>query len=57
MIGEAAGIIDTGDYVMRRPDGFSGRLGDHRFLPGEYVTIRHHGEEPLTYKVSEVLPS
>lgn len=39
------------------PDEPAYRLGDHHFVPGDYVTIRHHGEEPLTYKVSEVLPS
>jgi len=32
------------------------RLGDHTFRPGEYVTIAHHGEEPLVYRVSDVLP-
>lgn len=32
------------------------RLGDHAFRPGEYVTIRSHGAEPLTYIVTEVEP-
>ena len=32
------------------------RLGEHRFAHGEYITIRSHGEEPLTYTVTEVSP-
>ena len=32
------------------------RLGEHVFANGEYVTIRSHGEEPLTYVVTEVTP-
>ena len=30
------------------PDEGTYRLGDHVFRPGEYVTIAHHGEAPLT---------
>ena len=32
------------------------KLGEHIFAPGEYVTVAHHGEEPLVYKVMEVAP-
>lgn len=30
------------------------RLGDHLFVTGEYITIRHHGEEALTYRISDI---
>ncbi len=30
------------------------RLADHVFREGEYVTVSHHGDEPLTYKVTDV---
>jgi hypothetical protein len=30
------------------------RLGDHRFVVGEYVTITDEDGRPLTYKVAEV---
>ena len=33
------------------------RLGDHRFAPGEYVTITDEDGRPLTYKVVEVAPA
>ncbi|WOR14642.1 hypothetical protein RYZ27_12750 [Hyphomonas sp. FCG-A18] len=36
------------------PDEGGYRLGEHRFRPGEYVTIAHHGEDPLTYIVTDV---
>ena len=36
------------------PDEGGYRLGDHVFRPGEYVTIASHGEDPLTYIVTEV---
>lgn len=36
------------------PDEPLHRLDDHRFVTGEYVTIRHLGEDPLTYIVTEV---
>ncbi|MEQ9315884.1 MAG: hypothetical protein RLN72_08520 [Henriciella sp.] len=36
------------------PDEPAHRLDNHLFKVGEYVTIRHHGEEPLTYRVSDV---
>ena len=36
------------------PDEEGYRLGDHVFKRGAYVTFAHHGEEPLTYIVSEV---
>ena len=29
-------------------------LGDHRFRPGEYVTIRERGGEPLAFRVDDV---
>ncbi len=32
------------------------RLGEHRFDEGEYITIHHHEEGPLTYKVTDVTP-
>ena len=30
------------------------RLGEHRFVVGEYVTVTDEGGRPLTYKVVEV---
>lgn len=30
------------------------RLGEHRFAVGEYVTVQHENEGPLTYKVMSV---
>jgi len=33
------------------------RLGEHRFLIGEYVTITDENGRPLTYKVVEVAPA
>ncbi|MGI9168968.1 MAG: hypothetical protein ACR2FH_02160 [Caulobacteraceae bacterium] len=30
------------------------RLGDHRFVVGEYVTVTDEDGRPLTYKVAEV---
>lgn len=36
------------------PDEPGYRLGEHVFRPGEYVTIAQHGEDPLTYIVTEV---
>ncbi|MEL7040558.1 MAG: hypothetical protein AAGL90_03490 [Pseudomonadota bacterium] len=38
------------------PDEGGHRLGDHVFRPGEYVTIAHHGETALVYRVTEVAP-
>ncbi|MDJ0921962.1 MAG: hypothetical protein QNI84_12615 [Henriciella sp.] len=38
------------------PDEGGYHLGDHVFRPGEYVTIRSHGEDPLTYMVSATDP-
>ena len=38
------------------PDEGGHRLGDHTFRVGEYVTIAHHGEDALVYRVSEVSP-
>lgn len=32
------------------------RLGDHRFMVGEYVTITDEDGRPLTYKVVDVSP-
>jgi hypothetical protein len=29
------------------------KLGDHRFLPGDYITITDEDGTPLTYQVSE----
>lgn len=31
------------------------KLGDHRFLPGDYVTINDEEGTPLTYQVSEAV--
>jgi len=31
------------------------KLGDHRFLPGDYVTITDEEGTPLTYQVSEAV--
>lgn len=36
------------------PDEAGYRLQEHRFRPGEYITVAHHGNEPLTYIVTEV---
>ena len=30
------------------------RLGDHRFVVGEYVTVTDEGGQPLTYRITEV---
>jgi len=30
------------------------RLGEHRFAVGDYVTVTHHDDGALTYKVTEV---
>ena len=38
------------------PDEPAYRLGDHKFAVGEYITITHHGEDPLTYKITDVSP-
>ena len=38
------------------PDEPGYRLGEHAFRPGEYVTIAQHGEDALTYIVTEVMP-
>lgn len=38
------------------PDEGGYRLGDHKFRRGEYVTLLHHGEKALVYRVSDVLP-
>jgi hypothetical protein len=32
------------------------RFGDHTFRPGEYVSIRDHGDELKTFKVVSVKP-
>ncbi len=37
------------------PDEPGYKIGEHSFLAGEYVTFAHHGEEPLTYRVTEVV--
>lgn len=39
------------------PDEPVHRLGEHVFKAGEYVTVTHHGEGPLVYKVMEVTPA
>lgn len=31
------------------------KLGDHRFLPGDYITITDEDGTPLTYQVSETV--
>ena len=31
------------------------KLGDHRFLPGDYITITDDAGTPLTYQVSEMV--
>jgi hypothetical protein len=33
------------------------RLGQHRFAVGEYVSVADEDGRPLTYKVTEVLPT
>ncbi|MEO1303976.1 MAG: hypothetical protein AAFV37_03295 [Pseudomonadota bacterium] len=42
------------DEEEEGPDEGGYRLGDHHFRPGEYITIASHGEDPLTYIVTEV---
>ncbi len=45
------------DYdAERTSDDESGfKLGDHRFLPGDYVTITDDEGTPLTYQVSDAV--
>ncbi|MDO8409850.1 MAG: hypothetical protein Q7S93_07295 [Phenylobacterium sp.] len=33
------------------------RLGEHRFVVGEYLTVTDEDGRPLTYKVMEVVPA
>lgn len=33
------------------------RLGEHRFVVGDYVTVSDHNGRPLTHKVTEVSPA
>jgi hypothetical protein len=33
------------------------RLGEHRFVVGEYVAVTDEDHRPLTYKVTEVAPA
>lgn len=33
------------------------KLGDHRFVVGDYVTVSDHSGRPLTYKVTDVAPA
>lgn len=33
------------------------RLGDHRFVVGEYVTVTDEDGQPLTYRIVEVQPA
>lgn len=42
------------DEDREGPDEPAYRLGDHKFLVGEYVTISEHGEDPLTYQVTNI---
>ena len=44
------------DEDQEGPDEPIHRLVDHVFSTGEYVTVAHHGEEPLVYKVMSVEP-
>ena len=47
------------DYNQDRPgDEESGyRLNQHRFAPGEYVTIQDEDEKPYTFEVKAVRPA
>jgi hypothetical protein len=47
------------DYDQDRPgDEESGyRLNQHRFAPGEYVTIQDEDEKPYTFEVKAVRPA
>ena len=52
-------LVRTGDgWAFDFGDGAGDqpvyRLGDHRFVVGEYVTVTDEDGEPLTYKVAEV---
>lgn len=67
------GEPDETGHVLRRPGGSwvfhydiqgdpdddeSGyRFDDHHFVPGEYVSIREHGEAMKTFKVVSVVPT
>ena len=42
------------DEEHEGPDEPGYKLGEHKFLVGEYVTFAHHGEEPLTYRVTSI---
>lgn len=42
------------DEDKEGPDEGGYRLGEHVFRPGEYITVASHGEDPLTYVVTEV---
>ncbi|MEO0982078.1 MAG: hypothetical protein AAFX03_05445 [Pseudomonadota bacterium] len=44
------------DEDAEGPDEEGHRLGEHVFKEGEYVSVRHHGEEALTYLVTDVTP-
>ncbi len=44
------------DEESEGPDEAAHRLGDHVFIQGEYMSVRHHAEEVLTYIISEVSP-
>ncbi len=44
------------DEEEEGPDEPAHRLADHVFQQGEYMTVRHHGDEALTYVISDVSP-
>jgi hypothetical protein len=42
------------DAADEGPEEPAFKLGDHRFAPGEYVTVREGGGAALTFRVAEV---
>jgi hypothetical protein len=43
------------DEADEGPEEPTFKLGDHRFAPGEYVTVREGGGAALTFRVAEVV--
>ena len=51
---EAGGFENVGLLIGSDDDEPVHRLGDHRFVVGEYVTVTDEGGQPLTYRITEV---
>jgi hypothetical protein len=52
--GGATWTFDYGDRVGADAEEEGHHLNTHRFLEGEYVSIREHGGEPIPFKVESV---